>query len=141
MQRRFLSGNFEKATFFSCKSFNGMTNKKKIKNKRYVDLSTSSRSKLNMYEKILEDKLKVYTPASVLKMLKFVCEERNAAVQKTDKEDLAKWYIRDSYYQRNVIADMKGFMRTIKRNFGGTLPDEYNECALYYRGQRAIFRD
>ena len=34
---------------------------------------------------------------------------------------------------------MKGFMRTIKRNFGGTLPDEYNECALYYRGQRAIF--
>ena len=68
-----------------------MSNKKKIKNKRYVDLSTSSGSKLNMYEKILEDKkFKVYTPASVLKMLKFVCEERNAAVQKTDKEDIAK---------------------------------------------------
>ena len=116
-----------------------MPNKKKITNKRYVDLSTSSRSKLNMYEKILEDKLKVYTPASVLKMLKYVCEERNAAVQKTDKEDLAKWYIRDSYYQRNVIADMKGFMRTIKRNLGGTLADEYNECTLYYKGQRAFF--
>ena len=116
-----------------------MSNKKKMKNKRYVDLSTSSRSKLNMYDKILQDKLKVYTPASVLKMLKFVCEERNAAVQTTDKEDLAKWYIRDSYYQRNVIADMKGFMRTIKRNLGGTLPDEYNECALYYRGQRTFF--
>ena len=34
---------------------------------------------------------------------------------------------------------MKGFLRTMKRNLGGTLTDEYNECALYYRGQRAIF--
>ena len=84
-----------------------MSNKKKMKNKRDVDLSTSSRSKLNMYDKILQDKLKVYTPASVLKMLKFVCEERNAAVQTTDKEDLAKWYTGDSYYLRNVITDMK----------------------------------
>ena len=41
-----------------------MSNKKKIKNKRYVDSSTFSGSKLNMYEKILEDKkFKVYTPA------------------------------------------------------------------------------
>ena len=46
-----------------------MTNKNMIKNKRYVDLSASSRSKLNMYEKILEDKFTVYTPASVLKIL------------------------------------------------------------------------
>ena len=62
-----------------------------------MDLSTSSRSKLNMYEEVLEEKFTVYNPASVLKMLKFVCEERNAAMQRTDKEDLAKWYIRDSY--------------------------------------------
>ena len=116
-----------------------MSKKKKIKNKRYVDLSTSSRSKLNMYEEVLEEKFTVYTPASVLKMLKFVCEERNAAMQRTDKEDLAKWYIRDSYYQRNVLADMKGFMRAIKRKLGGTLSDEYKECALYYKAQRAIF--
>ena len=72
-------------------------------------------------------------------MLKFVCEERNAAMQRTDKEDLAKWYIRDSYYQRNVLADMKGFMRVIKRKLGGTLSDEYKECALYYKAQRANF--
>ena len=57
----------------------------------------------------------------------------------TDKVDLAKWYIGDSYYQRNVLADMTGFMRIIKRKLGGTLSDEYKECVLYYKAQRAIF--
>ena len=34
---------------------------------------------------------------------------------------------------------MKGFMRVIKLKLGGTLSDEYKECALYYKAQRAIF--
>ena len=39
-----------------------------------------------------------------------------------------------------MLADMKGFMGTIKRNLGGTIPPEYKECVLYYKEQRAIFR-
>ena len=120
------------------------------KQKRYVDLCASSRSKLLMYERILSQQVKEttdYSPASVLKMLKFVCEERNAALQDADRER-AKYRIRDSYYQRDVIADMKGFMRAInctlvvslESTTGGSLPAGYEGCLLYYKHQRAFFK-
>ena len=103
-----------------------------------------------MYERILSQQVKEttdYSPASVLKMLKFVCEERNAALQNADREK-AKYRLRDSYYERDVVADMKGFMRAIKRKLGvslesttgGSLPPGYEGCLLYYKQQRAIIK-
>ena len=69
-----------------------MPSKKEIKQKRYADLSSSFRSKLVMYDRVMKKKvmekeeIKALTPGSVFKMLKFVCEERNKALQGADKE-------------------------------------------------------
>ena len=54
------------------------------------------------------------------------------------RERNAKYQLRDSFYVRNILADIRGFMRAIKRPFGGTLPDEYKGCQLYYDQQKSI---
>ena len=47
--------------------------------------------------------------------------------------------MRESYYERDVLADIRGLMRAIKRPFGGELPNEYKGCMLYYDKQKTYF--
>ena len=85
-----------------------------------------------MYKLILIKNLIVsdFKPSSVMKMLKFVCEERNKALQ-GDAKINAQYQLRDCLYIRDVKADMRGFMRTIKREVGGVLSGDFKECLLY----------
>ena len=113
--------------------------------KRRADLSESSRRKLIMFENIIANiinetspKSSEMTPELCMKILKFACELRNKAVAGS-LERTAKYRLGDSFYVRDVLADIQGFMRAIKRTFGGTLPDEYKGCQLYYDQQKTHF--
>ena len=113
--------------------------------KRRADLSESSRRKLIMFENIIANIMNETSPKSLemtpelcMKILKFACEVRNKAVHES-MERTAKYQLRDSFYARDVLADIRGFMRAIKRPFGGTLPDEYKCCQLYYDKQKTFF--
>ena len=106
--------------------------------KRRVDLSWSAKDKLLRCEKFLEKISTEYTPETCLKMLKKVCEERNKALQGHTK-DFAEYHIGDTYYARNVKADLSLFMRCIRRKIGKLTP-EFSACELYYQQQRQIFK-
>ena len=113
--------------------------------KRRADLSKSSRRKLIMFENIIKNIMNETSPKSLemtpelcMKILKFACEVRNKAVHGS-LERTAKYQLRDSFYARDVRADIRGFMRAIKRPFGGTLPGEYKGCQLYYDQQKTNF--
>ena len=107
--------------------------------KRRADLSLSAIRKLVSYEAMVDEKIYDMTPDSCLKLLKYFCEERNAAVHGPMIED-AKYKLRESYYIRNVSADISVLMRTIKRRFGGKLPREYAGCKAYYKKQMTYFK-
>lgn len=47
---------------------------------RRADLSLSARRKLNYFDAIIDSKTDKITPKSCLELLKYFCEERNAAV-------------------------------------------------------------
>ena len=113
--------------------------------KRRADLSESSTRKLIMFENIIANIMNETSPNSLemtpelcMKILKFACEVRNKAVHGS-LERTAKYQLRDSFYVRDALADIRGLMRAIKRPFGGTLPDEYKGCQLYYDQQKSYF--
>ena len=78
------------------------------------------------------------TPKLCMKILKHVCEVRNKALQGTEIK-FRKYRVRESYYERDVLADIRGLMLAIKRPFGGELPNEYKGCILYYDKQKTYF--
>ena len=97
------------------------------------------------FEKIIENileetstKKKKMTPAMCMKILKYACEVRNKALQGTMVET-ADFHVRESYYQRDAFADIRGFMRAIKRRMGSELTKEYKGCQLYYDQQKTYF--
>ena len=73
-------------------------------------------------------------------MLKQICEVRNKALESADNPKAA-YCVNNSFFERNVNADLTLFMRSIKRKFKGELPREYHECQLYYKKQRKYFKD
>ena len=113
--------------------------------KRRVDLSDSSKRKLVRFEKIIANVLEEtstnkekMTPAMCLKILKYACEVRNKALQ-GNMVKTAEFHVRESYYTRDALADIRGFMRAIKRRMGGELTKEYKGCQLYYDQQKTYF--
>ena len=48
--------------------------------------------------------------------------------------------VRNSYFERDVNADLTLFIKK-RRKFKGDLPKSYNECLLYYKRQRAYFKN
>lgn len=108
--------------------------------KRRADLSPSTKKKLLAYEAIIEAKTNNMTPESCLKLLKFFSEERNAALHDPHIKD-AKYQLRESFYLRNVNADLRWLMRAIKRRLGGELPPNYAGCKAYYKRQRIFFKN
>ena len=78
------------------------------------------------------------TPALCMKILKHACEVRNKALQGTLVRT-GKYHIRQSYYIRDALADIRWFMRAIKRRMGGELTKEYKGCQLYYDQQKTYF--
>ena len=79
------------------------------------------------------------TPKSCLEVLKYVAEVRNAALT-GEEESRGDYKLRESYFARDVNADLGWMMRVIKRLFNGKLPSEFKGCQLYYENQRAIFK-
>ena len=84
-----------------------------------------------MYKCILINIAKVsdFKPGSVMKMMNFVCEEQNEVLQ-GDAKSNAQYQSRNCLYIRDVKADMRSFMHTIKREVGGVLSGDYKECLL-----------
>ena len=72
------------------------------------------------------------TPKLCMKILKHVCEVRHKAFQGTEIK-FRKYRVRESYYERDVLADIRGLMRAIKRPFGCELPNEYKRLHLILR--------
>ena len=114
--------------------------------KRRVDLSESSTRKLIRYESIIaniieeEDSIrKEMTPKLCMKILKYACEVRNKALQRTNVRT-GKYHVGESYYIRDALVDIRWFMRTIKRQLGGEFPDEYKGCQWYFEQQKTYFR-
>ena len=108
--------------------------------KRRADSTPSTKKKLLCYEAIIAAKTKDMTPESCLKLLKFFCKERNAALYDPHMKDV-KYQLRESFYLRNVNADLGWLMRAIKRHFGGELPPNYTGCKAYYKKQRIFFKN
>ena len=98
--------------------------------KRRVDLGPSSMNRVIFYEDIISRITSKLTPYSCLEVLKYVAEDRNAALQGPDKEKRAKYKLRDSFYIRDVLADMGWMMQVLRRKFNGTLPPDYECCQL-----------
>ena len=66
--------------------------------KRRADLSESALKKLIRCENFMEKEISSdNTPEACLKLLKKVCEERNAALQGHERT-LAEWQMDDSYF-------------------------------------------
>ena len=113
--------------------------------RRRADLSESLRIKLIMLENIIANIINETSPKSLekttklcVKILKFSCKVRNKAVHGS-LERTEKYQLRDYFYVRDVLADIRGSMRAIKRPFGGTLHDDYRGCQLYYDQQKTNF--
>ena len=113
--------------------------------KREADLSVSATKRIKFYEAIIAKVTKeLYppnklNPDSCLKVLKYVSEVRNAALQGPEVSR-AKYQLRESFFIRGVTVDLEWMMRVIKRRFKGKLPPAYKCCQLYYDNQRAIFK-
>ena len=109
--------------------------------KRRADLSESALKKLIRCENFMEKEISSdNTPEACLKLLKKVCEERNAALQGHERA-LAEWQMGDSYFRRDVRKDIALFMRCLKRKLGGELSDAYSECELYFYQQKRYFKN
>ena len=111
-----------------------------------VDLSKSFTKKLIMYERIIANIIqeaapirKEMTPKLCMKIMKYACEVRNKALQGTSLRT-GKYHVGESYYIRDALSDIRWFMRTIKRQLGGELPDEYESCQLYFDQQETYFK-
>ena len=78
-------------------------------------------------------------PKTCLEILKYVAEVRNAALT-GEEESRGEYKLRESYFERDINADLGWMMRVIKRFFNGTLPEEFKGSQLYYEKQRAIFK-
>ena len=113
--------------------------------KREADLSVSAAKRILFYEAIIAkvtkelDPPNELNPHSCLKVLKYVSEVRNAA-QQGPEISRAKYQQRESFFIRDVNADLEWMMRVIKRRYNGKLPPAYKCCQLYYDNQRAIFK-
>ena len=93
-----------------------------------------------MYKNILNKlKLRDFKPDAVMKILKFVYEKRNKAVQGEAKSNAVQ-KLRGCLYIRDVRADMKVFMHTIKREVGGAFSGDDDECLLYQKMQKKYFK-
>ena len=119
-----------------------MVSKKPKEPKRWVDLSESAIKKHLRCKAYLDKVAKVYTPESCLQMMKKVCEVRNKALQKHDKE-LAKYCIGDTYYKRDVTADIAIFMQYIRRQFNGKFPkdQDFSKLKVYVTSQKKRFKN
>ena len=107
-----------------------------------MDLSESAVKKHLRCKAYLDQVSKVYTPESCLEMMKKVCEVRNKALQKHDKQ-LAKYCIGDTYYRRNVKADIAIFMQYIKRELNGEFPkdQDFSKLKVYVASQKKLFKN
>ena len=63
-------------------------------------------------------------PKTCLEILKYVAEVRNAALT-GEEESRGEYKLRESYFERDVNADLGWMMRVIKRFFNGSLPEEF----------------
>ena len=113
--------------------------------KQRADLSVSSYRKLMMFDEIITNILdetstnkKKMTPTMWMKILKYICEIRNKALQGTMLR-CDKFKIKESYFIRDALADIRWIMRAIKRQMGGELTMEYKGCQLYYDQQKTNF--
>ena len=108
--------------------------------KRRVDLSTSSLYKLRRCEDFMCKTSTRITPATVLLMLKDICEVRNKALPGTMKPK-AGYCVRNTYFKRDAKADLALFWRTLRRKFKGKLPKAYRESEIYYKKQQRYFKN
>lgn len=107
--------------------------------RRGADLGRSSWDKLQRCEKYLNKISTNYDPETCLKMMRSVCEVRNAALQAPEKA-LATYHIGDAYFIRDVRYDISQFMRFIKRKLNGDLSTDYAGYELYCHQQKTYFK-